>query len=203
MLRTKKRIKLAATYVFIMELVTFQNTALSKMTTKVSRALAQEGDVSYEYVSLLYQEFARTIKFWQSDNFRYYGTQKEAEQIRRAFANEELRDSYNEQQAFLEHIVELKVAQNDRRNGNIINIVAIILAVFQVRDYIVELLARFYGKIDVPAEAAGDTFNTAVFGFFILTLVIMYILRGKNYYYRSRRLRGTESDERETKNSEK
>lgn len=202
-LQTKKRIKLAATYVFIMELVTFQNTALSKMTTKVSRALAQEGDVSYEYVSLLYQEFARTIKFWQSDNFRYYGTQKEAEQIRRAFANEELRDSYNEQQAFLEHIVELKVAQNDRRNGNIINIVAIILAVFQVRDYIVELLARFYGKIDVPAEAAGDTFNTAVFGFFILTLVIMYVLRGKNYYYRSRRLRGTESDERETETSEK
>ena len=95
------------------------------------------------------------------------------------------------------------MAQNDRRNGNIINIVAIILAVFQVRDYIVELLARFYGKIDVPAEAAGDTFNTAVFGFFILTLVIMYVLRGKNYYYRSRRLRGTESDERETETSEK
>ena len=202
-LRTKRRINLAATYVFIMELVTFQNTALSKMTTKVSRALAQEGDVSYEYVSLLYQEFARTIKFWQSDNFKYYGTQREAEQIRRAFANEELRASYNEQQSFLEHIVELKVAQNDRRNGNIINIVAIILAVFQVRDYVVDLLGRFYGTIGVPKEAAGDTFNTAVFGFFLLTLVILYILRGKNYYYRTRRLRGMEPDEHESETPER
>ena len=185
-----KRIRLAATYVFIIELVMFQNTALSKMTSKVSSALAEEGDVSYEYVSLLYQEFAKTIKFWRSDNFKYYGTQKEAAQIHKAFDNDELRADYNEQQEILEKIVELKSALNERRNGSIINIAAMVLAVFEVQEYLVGLLGKLYGTIDIDPAQASNTFNVAVLGGFLCTVAVMYILKRKNAFYRARRLRG-------------
>ena len=143
-LTQKERIELTATYAFIAELVIFQNTALNKMTVKVSNALANEGDVSYQYISQLYRDYAKTIRFWQSQNFRYYGTQREADQIREAFGNDELRRNYYEQQEFLEHMVDLKNAQVERKNGLIINIVAIVLAVIQVQGYLVDLLSRFY-----------------------------------------------------------
>ena len=187
----RERVKLAATYVFIMELVTFQNTALSKMTTKVSNALSQNGDVSYEYISDLYRDYALSVKFWQNDNFRYLGTQKEATQIRKAFGNDELREAYKEQQEFLENMVDLKNAQDERRNGNVINIVATFLAIMEVHEYLVELLGDFYSGFGIPVRQAGHSFTSMFIGGGILVLLVWYILDRKQRYERRRRMRST------------
>lgn len=184
----KERLELTATYIFIAEMVIFQNTALNKMTIKVSNALSNEGDVSYQYISELYQNYARTIKFWENDKFKYYGTQREANQIEKAFGNEKLRNTYYEQQDFLEHIVDLKSAQNERRNGNIINIVAIILAIIQVQGYVVDLLTRFYESFGIPVESAASTFDVMVVGGGGLILLIWYILSRKHYYMRVKKI---------------
>lgn len=187
----KERIELTATYAFIAELVIFQNTALNKMTIKVSNALANEGDVSYQYISQLYRDYARTIKFWQSNNFRYYGTQREADQIREAFGNDEIRQNYYEQQDFLEHIVDLKNAQVERRNGLIINIVATILAILQVQGYVVDLLSRFYESFGIPVESASTTFDVMVLGGGGLIFLVWYILYRKHFQVRKKRLSET------------
>lgn len=182
------RLKLTATYVFIAEMVIFQNTALNKMTSKVSNALAHEGDVSYQYISQLYRDYAKTIKFWQSNNFKYYGTRKEAEQIRKAFENDVLRNTYYEQQEFLEHIVSIKDAQQERRNGMIINVAAIVLAVIQVKEYLVFKLAEFYGKFDILLESADSTFDTIVIGGGGLALLVWYTLHKKEQSMQRKRL---------------
>ena len=184
----RERIELTATYVFIAELVIFQNTALNKMNIKVSNALANEGDVSYQYISRLYRDYAKTVKFWQSQNFRYYGTQREADQIREAFGNEELRRNYYEQQDFLEHIVDIKNAQVERKNGLIINIVAIILAILQVQGYVVDLLSRFYESFGIPVESASSTFDVMVLGGGGLIFLVWYILYRKHFHVRKKRL---------------
>ena len=184
----KERLELTATYVFIAEMVIFQNTALNKMTIKVSNALSNEGDVSYQYISELYRNYARTIKFWENNKFKYYGTQREANQIEKSFGNEKLRNTYYEQQEFLEHIVDLKNAQNERRNGNIINIVAIILAVIQIQGYVVSLLTRFYESFGIPVESAANTFDVMVIGGGGLILLIWYILSRKHYYMRVKKI---------------
>lgn len=184
----KERLELTATYIFIAEMVIFQNTALNKMTIKVSNALSNEGDVSYQYISELYQNYARTVKFWENDKFKYYGTQREANQIEKAFGNEKLRNIYYEQQDFLEHIVDLKSAQNERRNGNIINVVAIILAIIQVQGYVVDLLTRFYESFGIPVESAASTFDVMVVGGGGLVLLIWYILSRKHYYMRVKKI---------------
>ncbi len=187
----KERLELTATYVFIAEMVIFQNTALNKMTIKVSNALSNEGDVSYQYISELYRNYARTIKFWENNKFKYYGTQREANQIEKSFGNEKLRNTYYEQQEFLEHIVDLKNAQNERRNGNIINIVAIILAVIQIQGYVVSLLTRFYESFGIPVESAANTFDVMVIGGGGLILLIWYILSRKHYYMRVKKINMT------------
>ena len=187
-LTQKERIELTATYAFIAELVIFQNTALNKMTVKVSNALANEGDVSYQYISQLYRDYAKTIRFWQSQNFRYYGTQREADQIREAFGNDELRRNYYEQQEFLEHMVDLKNAQVERKNGLIINIVAIVLAVIQVQGYLVDLLSRFYEHFGIPVESASSTFDVMVIGGGGLIFLVWYILYRKHFHVRKKKL---------------
>ena len=189
----KERLELTATYIFIAEMVIFQNTALNKMTIKVSNALSNEGDVSYQYISELYQNYARTIKFWENSKFKYFGTQREANQIEKTFGNEKLRNTYYEQQDFLEHIVDLKNAQNERRNGNIINIVAIILAIIQVQGYVVGLLTRFYESFGIPVESATSTFDVMVIGGGGLILLIWYILNRKRYYMRVKKINMTAS----------
>lgn len=184
----KARIELTATYIFIVEMVIFQNTALNKMTIKVSNALAHEGDVAYEYISGLYRDYAKTIKFWQSQNFKYYGTQKEADQIKQAFGNDELRKDYYEQQEFLEHIVELKNAQDEKRNGVVINIVATFLAIMEVHDYLLELLSNFYAHFKIPVEQASHTFDSGLLGGGGLLLLVLYILSKKNKYAKRKKL---------------
>lgn len=174
------RMELAATYIFIVELVLFQNTALNKLNKNVSTALAYEGDVSYEYINGLYRDYAKTIKFWNSNNFKYYGTQLEAEQIKDAFDNEDLRDQYNKQQEFLEHMVDVKNARTQERNGMKINILGTIISVIGTQEFAIRILRKLYKYIvhdtDIAIEEATNTFDVTIIGGVTLFIIILSLL---------------------------
>ena len=174
------RMELAATYIFIVELVLFQNTALNKLNKNVSTALAYEGNVSYEYIDDLYRDYAKTIKFWNSNNFKYYGTQLEAEQIKDAFDNEDLREQYNEQQEFLEHMVEVKNARTQERNGMKINILGTIISVIGTQEFAIRILRRVYEYIindnTIAIEEATNTFDVTIIGGVTLFIIILSLL---------------------------
>lgn len=178
----EERIPVMATYVFIVELVIFQNTSLNKMTQKVTRALSKDGEVSLQYIQRLYQDYARSVKFWQRGNFKYFGTQREADRVREAFGNETLRNDYYEQQEFLEHMVELKNAQDEKRSNYVINIVAIILAVVQVQSFFVEIIGKVYGKFGIGASTAEDSINIMLVCGILFILLIWYLLYRKGIY---------------------
>ncbi|HIZ07515.1 MAG TPA: hypothetical protein IAA08_06225 [Candidatus Eubacterium avistercoris] len=178
-LKLENRISIMATYLFIAVLVMFQNASLDKMHIKISRALSDDGQVSYAYIDELYKNFGMTVQFWEKQNFKYTGTQMEAEAIEEAFANRQIKETYMEEQGYLEHIVELKMAQNERINGWVINIAAIILALLQVEPYIVTALTFCYEKLGIDVLYVNRTFNTGVFGGLALILVIYAILRRK------------------------
>ena len=177
--KLENRISIMATYLFIAVLVMFQNASLDKMHIKISRALSDDGQVSYAYIDELYKNFGMTVQFWEKQNFKYTGTQMEAEAIEEAFANRQIKETYMEEQGYLEHIVELKMAQNERINGWVINIAAIILALLQVEPYIVTALTFCYEKLGIDVLYVNRTFNTGVFGGLALILVIYAILRRK------------------------
>ena len=71
------------------------------------------------------------------------------------------------------------MAQNERINGWVINIAAIILALLQVEPYIVTALTFCYEKLGIDVLYVNRTFNTGVFGGLALILVIYAILRRK------------------------
>ena len=180
-----ERMNITATYLFIAELIMFQNTALARMNAKVTEALASNGDMSTEEILELNQEYARTIPFWEPRNFNYLGTQAEADQIKKAFSNEELRDTYNQYQEFLEHVVDLKNGERENRNSMILNIAATVLAIIQVQGFATDLLAEFYASagIEIASRFRGfdTTFSHSLLGMlFVLILFIFIRDRKKN-----------------------
>lgn len=173
------RIELTATYAFIAQLVMFQNTSIAKTNIKITNALANSGDISYEQIHDLYSEFGKTVRFWEIRNFKYNGTQEEAACITEAFSNDELRKTYYEHQEFLEHIVDLKTAQTEAVNGTVLNIVATVLAVIQIQDFAVGLLAGLYSRLGIEAIYAQRTFTTSIISLPLTILLICMILRKK------------------------
>lgn len=189
-----ERVKLMATYVFIVEMVMFQNIALNRVINKVTNALSHDGDVDYDYIMQINDDYAKTMKFWQNNNFKYLGTQREADQIRRAFDNDELRAHYRQQQDFLEHMVEVKDARAEHRNGLIMNFALFALAIMEVRDYAVELLIGLYENVGfgiVPKASAFGTFDAILFGFGPLIVLIMFTRKKKRDHKNQRKLRNS------------
>ncbi len=193
--KSKERVGLTATYVFIVEMIMFQNIALNRVVNKVSKALSHSGDVDYDYIMQLDEDYAKTIKFWQSNNFKYFGTQREAEQIRRAFENDELRENYHAQQDFLEHMVEVKTARSEHNNDLKMNIILFMLAIVGAKDYIIGIIENVYGTLagtikdlDAVVSAAG-TFDTLLLGIGPLVALIVYTLRKKRFREKEQQLR--------------
>lgn len=192
----EERVKLTATYVFIVEMIMFQSIALNRVINKVSNALSHDGDIDYDYVMQLNEDYAKTVKFWQSNNFKYFGTQREAEQIRRAFDNDELLASYRSQQDFLEHMVEVKTARNEHKSDLIMNIVLFMLAIIEAKDYITQIISGIYSTIggDISVEAsANGTFDTLLLGIGPLVLLIVLTLKRKRYRENDQRLRNNKA----------
>ena len=170
-----------ANYLFIVILVLFQNTALEKVNTKVTDVLENEGEVSFRTKLEIDQEYGKTIRFWEKQNFKYLASQQESAVIREAFLNEELKEEYVEHQDFLNQVVEVKAAISESRTGLIINVVAIILAVISVQPYFVEILQNLYHHLDIQAAYADSTYNYGLFGGIVAFIVIYNIIRRKRH----------------------
>lgn len=203
--KSKERVSLTATYVFIVEMTMFQNIALNRVVNKVSRALSHDGDIDYDYVMQLNEDYAKTVKFWQSNNFKYFGTQREAEQIRRAFDNDEILANYRSQQEFLDHMVEVKTARSEHKSDLIMNIVLFMLAIVGGKDYIIQIIQSIYSAFNFSGdisiiESAKGTFDTLFLGIGPLIAVIVVTLRRKRYRENDKRLRKNKAEKKQDEN---
>ena len=201
----KERVSLTATYVFIVEMTMFQNIALNRVVNKVSRALSHDGDIDYDYVMQLNEDYAKTVKFWQSNNFKYFGTQREAEQIRKAFDNDEILANYRSQQDFLDHMVEVKTARSEHRSDLIMNIVLFMLAIIGAKDYIIQIIQSIYSTFNFSGdisivESAKGTFDTLFLGIGPLIAIIVLTLRKKRYRENDKRLRKNKAENKNNEN---
>ena len=196
---THERISITATYSFIAELIMFQNTALARMNIKVSDSLYQNENVTMEFVKELEQEYGRSIPFWEPGSFSYIGTAKEAGCIKEAFSNQELLETYNKHQEYLEHMADLMASEQEGNNSTILNVVMFIFAIAQVQDVLIGIMERFYASTGIEIAESFGGFEHTIGNTFIGVLVFIwiYLVTVKNAKKRDRRRRGVER-ERET-----
>ena len=69
----EERIDITATYAFIVILAMFQNTSIEKVNMQISNALANDGDISHQEILGLYRNFGKTVRFWEKNNYKYWG----------------------------------------------------------------------------------------------------------------------------------
>ena len=177
-----------ADYLFVVVLTLFQNTALAKVNIRVTKILERSSDISPRVKLDIDQEYGRTIRFWEMQNFKYLSTQLEAAQVKEAFGNAELREIYDEHQAYLEHLVSTKAAITDARNGMIINVVATVLAVISLQPFFVEVLQAVYGWLGIEATYAPATINYGLFGGVVLLVLVLVINNRRRRFVQKNRL---------------
>ncbi|MBO4351907.1 MAG: hypothetical protein J5818_00250 [Eggerthellaceae bacterium] len=184
----RERISEFADYLFIVIMTLFQNAALAKVNIKVTNLLETDGDVSPRTKLAIDREYGRTIRFWEMQNFKYLTAQIEGSIIKEAFLNSELREAYDEHQNYLEHVVEVKAAIADNRNGMIINIIATLLAIVSIQPFVIELLQGIYAFLGIEADYASLSFNYGVFGTAVFFLLVLITLRRRDSYMQKKRM---------------
>ncbi|MBQ3386593.1 MAG: hypothetical protein IJG53_04640, partial [Eggerthellaceae bacterium] len=177
-----------ADYLFLVIMTLFQNTALAKVNIRVTRILEGASDIAPRTKLAIDREYGRTIRFWEMQNFKYLSTQLEAEAVKEAFGNAELRATYDEHQAYLEHLVSTKAAITEARNGMIINVVAVILAIIQLQPFFVELLQVVYNWLGLEAAFAPVTINYGMFGGVALLVLVLIINNRRQRFVQKNRL---------------
>ena len=175
--RLDERIDIVTTYSFIMEIVTFRNTALHKITEKVSAAILQDGDVSYKYLQTIYRDLARTDKYADMRNFRYYGTQKEAQTILEVFGTKELESEYHAKQEFLESYIELSSANRGKTTATIVGVGAAVISLLEIKDFFADIISNGASHLGVPLAKPESIFYKLIIAgvaFYALVRVILY-----------------------------
>ena len=182
------RVEDFADYLFVVIMTLFQNTALAKVNLRVTRILEGASDIAPRTKLAIDREYGQTIRFWEMQNFKYLATQLEAEAVKEAFGNAELRATYDEHQAYLEHLVSTKAAITEARNGMIINVVAIILAIIEVQPFFVDLLQAVYTWLGIEATYAPTTINYGMFGGVALLVLVLIINSRRQRFVQKNRL---------------
>lgn len=110
----------------------------------------------------------------------------EAECIVKAFGNAELVAECERQQEFLEKIVNLQAAKSAKRSGFFLNIMAVIIAVYQLKDFVIDIIKKFYNWVNAERsypELTQTNMDKAYYliliGCFALFFVVRRILRDK------------------------
>ena len=169
-------------YLFVVIITLFQNTALEKVNNRVTVILEERSDISPRVKLAIDEEYGKTVRFWEDQNFKYLAAQYESQAIREAFLNAEIRDMYNEHQEYLEHVVSVKAAIADNRNATILSVVATVLAVISIQPFIVGLLKALYEFLGIEAVYAETSVNFGLFGGIVvfLLLALLYMRRKGN-----------------------
>ena len=186
--RIEERIARVTTYTFIMEVVTFRNTALQKISEKVSSAILQDGDVSYTYLQTMYRDFAGSDKYANKRNFKYYGTQREAEAILDAFKTKELEADYNSKQSFLEDYIELSSANRSKFTTTLVGLAATFMSLFGLKEVFGEIIEPFARRHGVPLLSETGLFYKLIVAVFLFYFMIVVILHFRDRKRREEKL---------------
>lgn len=126
-----ERLETEASEIFIVEIVLFQNTAVTRTNNRVIEELDENDGITNAEIEELYIEFGRTMKFWSSNVFKYTFAQKEADSLIEAFEINKTLEDYRRNQDFLDRMVELKGNIEEQKSDEKMNVLLFVLSCFE------------------------------------------------------------------------
>ncbi|WP_146003617.1 hypothetical protein [Kineobactrum sediminis] len=120
-----------AALLFIIELIVFQDAAVSRTNTKVVQKIGHEDRVPMKFLEDCSNEFGRTMAFWNIRVFRFITAQTLADIIAVRFETRADLAAYRENQQFLEHKINIRYALATEAENRVLNTIAVLLFVFE------------------------------------------------------------------------
>jgi len=128
----KERLYYEAIFLFTCEITQFKVLSITRTNRAVVDMLEKNANPSVGVMERLSSQFARTIRFWDTDNFRYLSTRKMAQAVHDAFQCDKLMDSYLRNQQILEHLISIRSAREDEKENKVLSFLAIALTLIQI-----------------------------------------------------------------------
>lgn len=129
---TLERLYHESIFVFVCELLQFKLLAITRTNRVVVNLLETDPRPSVKNLEAISAQFAKTIRFWDVDNFRYLSTRIMAKGMSDAFETDAVMEVYQRNQKFLEHIISIRSAQESERENKVLSILAITLTLIQL-----------------------------------------------------------------------
>lgn len=120
-----------ASVLFVVGFVLLQNTAVLRTNRNVVAQLESSDEISYEDIEKLYMEFGKTMKFWNSDIYKYPFSQREADEVIEAFGISETIEEYHRNQQYLDRLIDLKISMAERESDTMMNYILYALSCFE------------------------------------------------------------------------
>ncbi|MBE6763581.1 MAG: hypothetical protein E7553_04415 [Ruminococcaceae bacterium] len=168
-----ERLDSAASVIFVVEIVLFQNTAILRTNRKVVNELSDDGDVSQQTIDDLYMEFGKTMRFWNSDIFKYPYSQREADEVIRCFGIDKILEDYHRNQQFLDRMIELKSNIAAQDSDRVMNNILFFMSIIEGSSITVAGFAWAYALLNGGEWMAGDGGKLAWIVLFILGCLLV------------------------------
>ncbi len=186
-----ERLDSAASVVFVVEIVLFQNTAVLRTNQKVVKELSEEdAEVSQQTIEELYLEFGKTMRFWNSDVYKYPYSQREADEVIRSFGVDKVLDDYHRNQQFLDRMIELKSNISQQDSDDVMNNILFFLSIVEGSTVTLAAFVWAWAMLNGAQWQAGDGGKiTWIVLFIVGCFVIRFAKQWVERFKRNRKLR--------------
>ncbi|GAB3476885.1 hypothetical protein [Marinomonas epiphytica] len=163
-------------FLFILEILAFKEAAILRTNTKTIEAISDSSLLEMATMDRLTSEYSTTMPFWDISVFHYITAQNLANKLDESFGIETHFATYEKNQQFLEHKINIRQAIKQGSEDKILFFIAMILFVFEIAPYLFTMYRRILDHdIYSPTEIfsiLGSGLSTGV-----LALIIVLIIK--------------------------
>jgi len=114
-------------FLFIMEVLMFKECAINRANNKMLKQLTKKEKIDINELDVLYDEFSKTVAFWDISIFKYVSAQNLANELEIKFETKEKYNQYKQYQDFINNKINVKQTIELQRENMILFSIALIV----------------------------------------------------------------------------
>ncbi|MAD42231.1 MAG: hypothetical protein CL623_07555 [Arcobacter sp.] len=131
-------------FLFIMEVLMFKECAINRANNKMLKQLTKKEKIDINELDVLYDEFSKTVAFWDISIFKYVSAQNLANELEIKFETKEKYNQYKQYQDFINNKINVKQTIELQRENMILFSIALIVFIFEVYGFLKDFSTKSY-----------------------------------------------------------
>lgn len=162
-------------FLFILEILAFKEAAILRTNTKTIEAISDSSLLEMSTMDRLTSEYSTTMPFWDISVFHYITAQNLANKLDQSFGIEKHFETYDKNQEFLQHKINIRQAIKQGSEDKILFLIAMILFVFEIAPYLFTMYQRLldgnWYSLSEIYSILGSGLSTGVLALIIIILI--------------------------------